>query len=147
MTDMRPSNCRFRRRDEGKPFPISACAVCAYSPENGHRAECYQKFVEEAAIKKVDEGMASAGYTYQAERDRLFTDEGQRMFLAVRDRANKLLGEAGAFTAEACFRSISGDTFDMLASVDRMVELEELTELTNPQKVWGQDRVFVRRMK
>lgn len=83
-------------------------------------------------------------YTYETMRPSLFTDEGQRTFLAVRDRANALLGEAGAFRLEACFRKVSGDTFVMLASVDRMVELGELLELTNPSKVWGQDRVFVR---
>ena len=34
-------------------------------------------------------------YSYQRERPNLFTEEGQRMFLKIRDRVKSLLGQAG----------------------------------------------------
>lgn len=35
LPDHRPSNCRFRRLDEGKPYPKSGCAACSASIRNG----------------------------------------------------------------------------------------------------------------
>ncbi len=83
-------------------------------------------------------------YSYEAEKPRLFTDEGQRGFLNVRDRAQSLLREAGAFRAQEVWRGCGvSDNWQMLACVDRLLELGEIREVTDPQRIAGQHRVFV----
>lgn len=82
-------------------------------------------------------------YNYETEKPFLFTDKGQREFLKVRDRANKLLDEAGSFKIFSALKDVSGDTWKMMAYVDRLVELGEIREITDGS-VAGQDRVFVR---
>lgn len=80
-------------------------------------------------------------YSYETERPKLFTEEGQRDFLKVRDHVQALLAKAGAFRmAEAMI--CSGDSWEALARVDRLVELGEIREITGPD-VAGQHRVFV----
>lgn len=79
-------------------------------------------------------------YNYETEKSKLFTDEGQRHFLKIRDNAKELLTQAGAFKVD---KVISGDSWFCLACVDRLVELDELEELTG-SAVAGQDRVFVK---
>lgn len=78
-------------------------------------------------------------YNYEAEKKELFTDEGQRMFLKIRDKVNELLDNAGAVRMQEAI----GYSWRQLACVDRMVELGELREI--PQSgMPGQYRVFVR---
>jgi hypothetical protein len=75
-------------------------------------------------------------YDYKTEREALFTETGQRIFIRVRDKVNGLLKTAGAFRlAEAGISS-----WEETACVDRMVELGELVEW--PRECWGQYRVF-----
>jgi hypothetical protein len=81
-------------------------------------------------------------YSYSIEKPRIFTEDGQRMFLAIRDKANELLDAAGAVSSGKLF-CVSGETWQMLACMDRLIELGELREITGPN-VAGQDRVFVR---
>ena len=83
-------------------------------------------------------------YSYSQEREKLFTDDGQRMFLRVRDHVNQCLKQSGAVRMqEAMAGAGTGDSWTMLACVDRLVELKELIEI--PQgDVAGQYRVFVR---
>jgi hypothetical protein len=83
-------------------------------------------------------------YQYQVERPKLFTEDGQRMFLAIRDRAAQLIAEAGAVRLDKAIASQCGDSWVMLACMDRLVELGELREVTEPDSVPGQHRVFVR---
>jgi hypothetical protein len=81
-------------------------------------------------------------YHYEEQKPRLFTEEGQVLFLRVRDAAQALLKTSGAFMADAIFgRSGGGETWMMLASLDRMVELGELVEI-DQGRVAGQHRVF-----
>ncbi len=80
-------------------------------------------------------------YDYQAEREKLFTEAGQRQFLAVRDKARRLLAQAGAVMSGNIM--VAGDSWVSLAAMDRMIELGELVEVTT-KGVAGQHRVFVR---
>ena len=50
-------------------------------------------------------------YRYEDLRDTLFTDEGQKSFLKIRDRSKKLLEEAGAFRLNEVLRGSSGDSW------------------------------------
>ena len=84
-------------------------------------------------------------YNYQIQRENIFTEKGQVMFLKIRDNVDHLLSEAGAVRmVEAISACEKGECWDMLACVDRMVELEEIGEITN-DSVCSQYRVFVRR--
>ena len=83
-------------------------------------------------------------YAYENEKSKLFDDEGQRMFIKMRDTTFGLLREAGAVKMSSLMRGLTGDTWTMLACADRMIELGDLTEIT-PETVAGQDRVFVRK--
>lgn len=79
-------------------------------------------------------------YRYEDMREGLFTDAGQRVFLEIRDRVHELLKTAGAFSMAGAFTT--GDTWMMMASVDRLVELGEIREIAQGD-VAGQDRIFV----
>lgn len=82
-------------------------------------------------------------YNYAESKRNIFTDEGQRLFLAIRDKTEKLLKDAGAARCQEMVAGNTGSSWDMLACVDRMVELGEICEIT-ASGVRGQDRVFVR---
>lgn len=83
-------------------------------------------------------------YSYQVERPHVFTEEGQVKFLAVRDFAAKAFNYAGAVTAGKLVNAYgSGDSWQALACVDRLVEIGEIREVTVPGSVCGQNRVFV----
>ena len=83
-------------------------------------------------------------YLYAAMRSHVFTEGGQVMFLKIRDRTARLLDEAGAAMLQNMISGNTGDSWLMLACVDRMVELGEIREVTDPETVMGQHRVFVR---
>jgi hypothetical protein len=81
-------------------------------------------------------------YSYQEQRSRLFTDDGQRMFLRIRDEAQRLLKLSGAVTCEKLMVG-SGDSWVMLACIDRLVELGELRRVTTVGSCATQREVFV----
>jgi len=81
-------------------------------------------------------------YDYNKEKSYLFTDEGQREFLQVRDNVKRLLEEAGAFSTCKAWKGVSGDSWQMLAMIDRLVELKEIREISQ-YGVSQQARVFV----
>lgn len=84
-------------------------------------------------------------YNYEEQRKNIFTDEGQGQFLSIRDHVAELLKSAGAFKMVNAVRGQTGDSWTMLACVDRLVELGEIREITHGVQVCGQDRVFVKR--
>lgn len=86
-------------------------------------------------------------YRYADEKAGLFTDEGQRRFLKVRDWVQKALNQTGAFQLEALMPHWgSGSQWLGVACVDRLVELGEICELERPERpeLPGQYRVFVK---
>ena len=82
-------------------------------------------------------------YDYQTEKKKLWTEEGQVVFLKIRDNVKRLLNTAGAFTMDKAIQGSLGDSWLQLACVDRLVELNEIMEVTKKGTVAGQDRVFV----
>jgi len=80
-------------------------------------------------------------YQYSTERETLFSEKGSVLFTSIRDNVKRLLKTAGAVRMQEAMSGNTGDSWLMLACVDRMVELNELRELT--KNVPGQDRVFV----
>jgi hypothetical protein len=86
-------------------------------------------------------------YKYEENNKFLFTDKGQRDFVKVRDSAFRLLKISGAFTTMAPFETAGEvflDSWEMLACIDRMVEIGDIREVTDRSKVSAQDRVFVK---
>lgn len=83
-------------------------------------------------------------YDYQKQKQAIFTKEGHKMFLKIRDNAQALLQKAGAFQMEHAWKDVYGSSWDMLACVDRLVELGELKEIS-PSGCAAQHRVFIRK--
>lgn len=84
-------------------------------------------------------------YNCQTERAYIFTDEGQKMFLKIRDAAHDLLKIAGAFRqGELLHRAgIGGDSFSLIACVDRLVELGEIVYIPGDQQLLKTSRLEV----
>lgn len=83
-------------------------------------------------------------YNYEEQKAEIFKEENQKQFLAIRDRVNALLREAGACRMEEIVKNQCGSSWRHIACVDRLVELGELTEVT-PKNTMGQYRTFIRR--
>lgn len=81
------------------------------------------------------------GYSYETERPKLFTEDGQVMLLKIRDNVQRLLKEAGAVRADRAIESVGGDSWLMLACLDRLVELGEIRRVS--EGTCGQHQVFV----
>lgn len=79
-------------------------------------------------------------YDYQKERPSLFTEEGVKMLLKVRDRVAYLLGVAGAARHAEIMHQICGDTYMQLACLDYLVEQKELVKLRADG--WAQFQVY-----
>ncbi len=68
------------------------------------------------------------GYDYATERPKVFTEEGQVMFLQIRDWLAETLSKAGAARMQEiiAYAPPSGDSWTMLACIDRLIELNEI---------------------
>lgn len=82
-------------------------------------------------------------YEYLSEKEKLFTDEGQRLFLKVRDHVKRLLKQAGAVRMQEAISVEAGEVWLRIACVDRLVELDELREVIYQGSTPGQCRIFV----
>jgi hypothetical protein len=81
-------------------------------------------------------------YVYADERPRLFTEEGVEMLTAIRRNVARALKVAGAVRAQEAMAGVCGNSWLQLAVFDYMVEKNELIEVTDPDKVWSQHRIF-----
>ena len=81
-------------------------------------------------------------YVYQEQKKEVFKEKNQKDFLATRDHVDILLEEAVAFGMLNAVRGITGDSWTLMAYVDRLLELGEIKEVT-PDGIAGQSRVFV----
>lgn len=84
-------------------------------------------------------------YNYKDGKSQLFTEDGQVVFLQVRDTVQRLLKESGAIRMLEVMRCVSGaGDWMKMCCVDRLVEIKELRELSyGKQEVADQHRVFV----
>jgi hypothetical protein len=83
-------------------------------------------------------------YNYEKQKEWLFTDEGQRRFLIVRDYTLRTLSVSGAAKMDCLITGTGCDCWRAMAFIDRMVELGELREIDQGPNTWGQDRIFVK---
>jgi len=82
-------------------------------------------------------------YDYNEQKSAIFSESGQRMFLRIRDHTKVLLGKAGAARCSEIMNGAGGgDSWHMMACVDRLVELGEIREI-HQDRCAGQERIFV----
>ena len=65
-------------------------------------------------------------YNYETVKPDLFTERGVEMLMKVKDQVGRLLFTAGAFTMEKVTRTVTGDSWLMLACLDYLVEKGEI---------------------
>lgn len=83
-------------------------------------------------------------YQYTTERNAIFTDDGQREFTRGRDKVLAAVRATGAITMGKAMNMFRlGNTWAMMACVDRMVELGDLTEVATDKQHVAQYRVFL----
>lgn len=85
-------------------------------------------------------------YDYQKERADIFTEQGQKMFTAIRDTSRKLFAYSGAAISGEMM-DCAGDSWTMLACIDYLVEIGEILEVKNPHSSAGQHRIFIKKGK
>lgn len=85
-------------------------------------------------------------YSYEKEKPKILTDDGQRYFLSVRDFVQKCLKQGGAVIMSKAMSPPGGsgicDSWGKMACVDRLVELGEIREVSQ-HGCAGQHRLFV----
>lgn len=79
-------------------------------------------------------------YHYVTERPVVFTEEGQVMLIKIRDKAKALHEKAGAFTVQKLIAEIGGDSWHMLACIDRLAEIGDIAKVADGR--WSQDAIY-----
>jgi len=83
-------------------------------------------------------------YDYKKIKPKLFIEAHQRLFLEIRDKVHYLLRETSVAKMGFIMNGLSGDSWIMMACVDRLVELGEIKEVFHGDCA-GQDRIFVKK--
>lgn len=83
------------------------------------------------------------GYDYAAERKHIFTEEGSKMLLKIRDTTRALIATAGVARSDKMMAGCTGDSWRMLACIDWLAEIGEIIEIPNPSSGAGQHRIFI----
>jgi hypothetical protein len=87
--------------------------------------------------------MENKMYKYEQIKPKIFTEEGQLMFLRIRDKVLHTIAHSGAISMDIAISNCGGgDAWTMLACVDRLVELKEIEEVTTNSP--GQYRIFTK---
>lgn len=81
-------------------------------------------------------------YVYIEQRPDLFTERGVATLLKIQENVRCLLRTAGAVRAQEAWKDVGGDSWQLLAVLDYLVETGHLREVTDASAA-GQDRVFV----
>lgn len=81
-------------------------------------------------------------YDYQKEKPYVFTDEGQRQLLRIRDTSFGLFKLAGVARCQEMMAGESGSSWQILACVDRLVEIGDIVEIK--RECAGQHRIFLK---
>lgn len=82
-------------------------------------------------------------YNYNAEKKWVFTEDGQPQFRRIRDKVHRAIVLFGAIRMDCAIGGESGTTWEMMACVDRLVELKEIVEVTGNDCA-GQYRIFTK---
>ena len=85
-------------------------------------------------------------YDYKLEKPKIYTDDGIKALFKINKRINALLETSGSFTIEKAIHAMVGSNWFHLALVEYLAEIGEIVEITNPDKVTTQNRIFVRNL-
>lgn len=80
-------------------------------------------------------------YNYQAERPKLFTDEGVKLILHVLTNVTTLCAQSGVCTVDKAMRGITGDSWMTLAAFDYLQELDKIVRVPQRTAVAGRDEI------
>ncbi len=73
-------------------------------------------------------------------KSEIFTPEGMKKLLFIRDNITSMISVSGAFTLS---KAMAGDNWTTYACIDYLKELGEIIELTDPAKGFYGHRVFI----
>jgi hypothetical protein len=82
-------------------------------------------------------------YSYETEKTKILTMEGQKLLQRIRAKAQTCLETAGCARMQEIIRDNVGDSWLMCACVDFMVEMGELEEIEQRRPVRYQSRIFI----
>lgn len=81
-------------------------------------------------------------YRYQEQRENIFTEEGIKMLQEIRLNINRLSNQLNSFTLENAIKGCTGNSWDMLACIDYLVETGEISEVAKSEIT--QYRTFIK---
>ena len=86
-------------------------------------------------------------YDYERQKKTyLFTDEGQRDFIKLRDNVHTLIKESGVFMAQNAWKCLGTyNAWDAMACTDRLVEIGEIEEVE--RKCLSQEKIYIKAKK
>jgi len=82
-------------------------------------------------------------YNYNELKPKIFTEENQKEFLKIRDKVHETIAIAGCISMGHASAG-SGEVWERMAMVDRLVELGEIREVKQVGYVAGQHRIFTK---
>lgn len=91
----------------------------------------------------VEEAERAERYVYEEQKARIFTEDGVKTLLSLRDRVHSFLGETGAFRVDEAL-GIEGDTYLLCAIIEFLAEIGEIKAAAEGPDLNFQDHVFVR---
>ena len=68
-------------------------------------------------------------YSYEKERQSIFTEDGIQMLMKIRDNVKRLADISGAFTVGRAISNTTGDSWQMLACLDYLEETSEIRKV------------------
>lgn len=83
------------------------------------------------------------GYKYEEHKPKFKDDYELMTFLEIRCRVKEHIKWRGMVTMMDAINGSSGDAWFLMACVDKLVEIGEISEVKNDQESFGQDRIFV----
>ena len=111
--------------------------MCCKLPCNSEKdGICHSELPHPCYLVKERELMS---YEYATERRKIFTEEGNKDYIKVRDEVKSLLKECGAFAFYG-LKGVSDSWFNQ-GCLDYMVEQDELVCLRDANKAWMQFQV------
>ena len=84
-------------------------------------------------------------YTYETEKENIFTESGTKLLLKIYDNALRMIEYSGAVMMCNLWEDCAGDSWALMACVDYLLELEKIHEVTEPGTM-GQYRVFIQNL-
>ena len=70
-------------------------------------------------------------YKYSIEKQKIFTEEGVKKIIQIKDNAVRLISRSGAATVSNIIQDVGGDSFLLVACIDFLVETGYLKKVAS----------------